>query len=77
MVNLLPCNNIIAGGTAALVTAVASHYQVQIGFAIPPETAAAVGLVVAHAWDVFTGQNVPPETQGRMTPPPCTAEPPK
>ena len=66
---LIPENNVIAGGAAALVTAAASHYQVQIGFAIPPETAAAVGLVVAHAWDVFTGQTGA-QAQGQMTPPP-------
>lgn len=66
---LIPENNVIAGGAAALVTAAASHYQVQIGFPIPPETAAAVGIVVAHAWDVLTGQTEAP-AQGQMTPPP-------
>ena len=64
---LIPENNVIAGGAAALVTAVASHYQVQIGIPIPPETAAAVGIMVAHVWDVVTGET---SDKGQAPPPP-------
>ncbi len=67
MNSLKPQDNIIAGGAAALITAVASHYQAQIGISIPAETAAAVGIVVAHAWDVWTGQT---DGKGEAPPPP-------
>lgn len=74
MLNLTPAGNLIAGAVAAAVTGVGGHYAVSYGIPITPDMAltipTAVGFIVAHAYDVMTGQNVPAPAQGQMTPPP-------
>jgi hypothetical protein len=79
MPNLTPANNVVAAAVAGAVAGVSQHCVVSYGITISPDMQNAITLAVmvgvAHAWDVVTGQNVPPPAQGQMTPPPIA--PPK
>ncbi len=72
---LKPAANLVAGGIAGTVVAVGAHYaKVTYNLQLTPDIADgltySVAVIVAHVWDVLTGQNVPPPTQGQAPPPP-------
>lgn len=74
MTSLAPANNVIAAAVAGAVAGVSQHCVVSYGIDITPDMQNAITLSVmvgvAHAWDVVTGQNVPPPAQGQAAPPP-------
>jgi hypothetical protein len=79
MPSLKPANNVVAAAIAGAVSGVSQHFAVSYGVTITPDMQNAITLAVvvgvAHICDLITGQNVPPPTQGQMTPPPIA--PPK
>ena len=74
MQSLKPASNVVAAAVAGAVSGVSQHFAVSYGITITPDMQNAITLAVmvgvAHAWDLATGQNVPPPAQGQMTPPP-------
>jgi hypothetical protein len=77
MQSLKPANNLLAAIVAGAVAGGTQHLVVSYGIDITPATqnaiTGAVMLGVAHAWDVVTGENVPPPAQGQAAPPPIPA----
>ncbi len=77
--NLKPAGNVVAAMVAGSVSGVSDHMAVKYGMTISPDTQIAITVgvmtLVAHVWDLITGQNVPMSMQGQAPPPPIT--PPK
>lgn len=59
----LPANNVIFGFAGGLIAAVVQRYASKWGYDAPDSIAnalpGAIAIVLAHAWDVYTGENKP------------------
>lgn len=64
MSNLLPAQNIQAAAVAGVIMTTLQHALSTYGYSLSPDVAngltALVTVLVAHAWDVLTGQGTPP-----------------
>ena len=63
MNDLIPANNVIFAFVAGFIVTVVLHYSSQLGYTPSPDVANAlpggVALAIAHAWDMWTGENKP------------------
>lgn len=60
--NIAP--NVQAAAIAAVIAPIILHVFSAYGMSLPPDAAAAlpgaIAVIVAHVWDVATGENKPP-----------------
>lgn len=65
MANLVPANNVTAGAFGGFVTVLVLHVCAANNIVIPPDVADALpyafAVVIAHVYDVISGQNQPPK----------------
>lgn len=63
MANLTPASNVQAATVAGFIAVCILHICAANGIIIPPDVADALPsvlvIIVAHLWDVFTGENKP------------------
>lgn len=64
MANIVPANNVAAGAFGGFITVLVEHVCTANGIILPPDVADALpyafAVVIAHAWDVWTGGNAKP-----------------
>lgn len=67
MANLIPASNLQAAAVAGAIVTIVQHFVVSQGGEISPDIAnaltALVTVLVAHLWDVVTGENNDPATK--------------
>ena len=63
--NVAPASNVQAATVAAFLSALIEHVCTQYGYAMSPDMEASlpavIAIVVAHLWDMFTGENSKPQ----------------
>jgi hypothetical protein len=64
MVNITPATNVQAATVAGFIAVIIEHVCAANGVDIPPDVSAALPgilvIVVAHVWDMCTGENAKP-----------------